>query len=133
MYLSELMQGEKYAFYSIVKHMVSADGTFSVEELELMQGFLDEMAISENLITEIPLNDAIQMFSYSSEAIRRKVFIELVGVTLCDSFLHENEKILLSSIADSFLISEEEQDEIFEMVQEILKLYSKLQEIIDRV
>ena len=39
MFLKSLMQGEKFAFYSIAKYLVSIDGEYSAEEQNLMNGF----------------------------------------------------------------------------------------------
>ena len=35
MYLKDLMQCEKYAFYSIVKYLVTIDGEFAKEEMNI--------------------------------------------------------------------------------------------------
>ena len=36
MYLKDLMQGEKYAFYSIVKYLVTIDGEFAKEDVNIV-------------------------------------------------------------------------------------------------
>lgn len=131
MYLKDLMQGEKYAFYSIVKHLVSIDGEFSPEEKNLLDKFLEEMQISMDEIPSISHKDAIDMFTFSSASTRRKVYIELIGVTLCDEYLHCDEKKYLDNIANTFLISEDLKEEMFDAINDLLKLYKKMNSLVE--
>lgn len=131
MYLKDLMQGEKYAFYSLVKYLVSVDGDFSVEEQNMVNEFLVEMQINEQDIPNISPEDAIDMFSYSSFSTRKKVYIELIGVTLCDEFLHSDEKAFLDKIANDFLIDEDMKNKLFESVNELLEIYKKMGTLIE--
>jgi len=132
MYLKDLMQGEKYAFYSVVKRLVSVDNDFSEAERKLMDEFLVEMEISEDQITDIGLEDAIDMFAFSSFSTRKKVFIELVGVTLCDELFDVDERDFLINIAERFGIAEDDRDSIVRMVHNLLDLYKDLQDMIDK-
>ena len=131
MYLNDLMQGEKFAFYSIVKELVSIDGSFSDVEKQLVNGFLVEMNLVDEKLPTIKLDDAIDMLTYSSSETRKKVFIELVGVTLCDEFLHSDEKMFLDNIANRFSISNDEKDDIIDTIQQLLNIYKKLQTIVE--
>ena len=126
MYLKELMQGEKYAFYAIVKRLVSIDENFSAEEQALIDGFLAEMNLEKEQIKEIPLEEAIKMFSFSTSSVRKKVFLELVGVSLCDKILHKNEEEFLDSIAKSFSINEKEKEDIIQTVDSLLDIYKRM-------
>ena len=130
MYLKDLMQGEQFAFYSIVMKMVYVDGAFSGEEQDLVKGFLDEMGLEKAQIRDIPFEDAVDMFSYSSPAARRKVFVELVGVALCDEVFHVNEQALLDNIANRFGITENEKNAIVQTVRDLLGIYKKLQDFV---
>lgn len=131
MFLKGLMQGEKYAFYSIAKHLVSIDGDYSIEEQGLMNGFLQEMELSESQIPDISPRDAIDMFTYSMPSTRRKVYIELIGVTLCDEYLHDDEREYLDRIANDFLIDEDTRDRLFELVSQLLNIYKSMHELVD--
>ncbi len=126
MYLKELMQGEKFAFYSIVKNLVSIDGEFSADEYALVDGFLSEMSLEKNQIKDIPIDDAIKMFSYSTVSVRKKVFLELVGVTLCDGMLHQKENEFLDKIAKSFFINEDDKNAIISATNDLLDIYKKM-------
>ena len=132
MYLKELMQGEKFAFYSIVKNLVSIDGEFTTDEQALVDGFLAEMSLERNQINDIPVDDAIKMFSYSTASVRKKVFLELVGVTLCDDMLHQKEKEFLDKIAESFLISEDDKNAIIRTVKDLLDIYKKMAVLVNK-
>ncbi len=131
MYLKDLMQGEKFAFYAVIKKLVFIDGTFSDEEQALVNGFLEEMQLEESQIREIGFEDAVDMISYSSPSTRRKVFIELVGVALCDEVFDVSERDFLNNISRKFGISEEEKGRIIQTVRELLSIYRKMAEIVD--
>lgn len=131
MFLKSLMQGEKFAFYSIAKYLVSIDGEYSAEEQNLMNGFLQEMELNESQISHIKPEDAIEMLTYSTESTRRKIYIELIGVTLCDEYLHDDERKYLDRIANDFLIDEDTRNKLFDLVTQLLNLYKSMHTLVD--
>ena len=131
MYLKDLMQGEKYAFYSMVNHLVMVDGEYSQEEQKMMDEFLMEMQLDKESIPDISMQDAVDMLTYSSPSTRRKIYIELVGVTLCDEFLHEDEKVFLDKVADEFSISEDVRTSLNNIVHDLLEIYKDMERLID--
>ncbi len=131
MYLKGLMQGEKYAFYHVVRHMAAADGEFSDVEKELINGFLNEMDIVEDQIPNISFEDAIDMFTFSTFTVRKKVYFELVGVALCDEILHEDEKEFLDEVAEKLTIKEDVKKAIFDTVNDLFVIYKRMQVIVD--
>lgn len=131
MFLKSLMQGEKFAFYSIAKYLVSIDGEYSAEEQNLMNGFLQEMELNESQISHIKPEDAIEMLTYSAESTRRKIYIELIGVTLCDEYLHDDERKYLDRIANDFLIDEDTRNKLFDLVTQLLNLYKSMHTLVD--
>ena len=126
MYLKDLMQGEKYAFYSIVKYLVTIDGEFAEEEMNLMDEFLQEMQLEKEQVPDISPEDAIGMLKFSAPSTRKKIYIELIAVTLCDEYLHIDEKEYLDRIANDFLIDDELRDKLFETVKELLEIYKRM-------
>ena len=126
MYLKDLMQGEKYAFYSIVKYLVTIDGEFAKEEMNLMDEFLQEMQLEKEQVPNISPEDAIGMLKFSTPSTRKKIYIELIAVTLCDEYLHIDEKEYLERIANDFLIDDELRDKLFETVKELLEIYKRM-------
>ena len=131
MFLKSLMQGEKFAFYSIAKYLVSIDGEYSAEEQNLMNGFLQEMELNESQISHIKPEDAIEMLTFSSPSTRRKIYIELIGVTLCDEYLHDDERKYLDRIANDFLIDEDTRNKLFDLVTQLLNLYKTMHTLVD--
>ncbi len=131
MFLKSLMQGEKFAFYSIAKYLVSIDGEYSAEEQNLMNGFLQEMELNESQISYIKPEDAIEMLTFSSPSTRRKIYIELIGVTLCDEYLHDDERKYLDRIANDFLIDEDTRNKLFDLVTQLLNLYKTMHTLVD--
>ena len=126
MYLKDLMQGEKYAFYSIVKYLVTIDGEFAKEEMNLMDEFLQEMQLEKEQVPDISPEDAIGMLKFSTPSTRKKIYIELIAATLCDEYLHIDEKEYLERIANDFLIDDELRDKLFETVKELLEIYKRM-------
>lgn len=126
MYLKDLMQGEKYAFYSIVKYLVTIDGEFAKEEMNLMDECLQEMQLEKEQVPDISPEDAIGMLKFSTPSTRKKIYIELIAVTLCDEYLHIDEKEYLDRIANDFLIDDELRDKLFETVKELLEIYKRM-------
>ena len=126
MYLKDLMQGEKYAFYSIVKYLVTIDGEFAKEEMNLMDEFLQEMQLEKEQVPDISPEDAIGMLKFSTPSTRKKIYIELIAATLCDEYLHIDEKEYLERIANDFLIDDELRDKLFETVNELLEIYKRM-------
>ena len=126
MYLKDLMQGEKYAFYSIVKYLVTIDGEFAEEEMNLMDEFLQEMQLEKEQVPDISPEDAIGMLKFSAPSTRKKIYIELISVTLCDEYLNIDEKEYLDRIANDFLIDDELRDKLFETVKELLEIYKRM-------
>ena len=126
MYLNDLMQGEKYAFYSIVKYLVTIDGEFAKEEMNLMDEFLQEMQLEKEQVPDISPEDAIGMLKFSTPSTRKKIYIELIAVTLCDEYLHIDEKEYLERIANDFLIDDVLRDKLFETVKELLEIYKRM-------
>ena len=126
MYLKDLMQGEKYAFYSIVKYLVTIDGEFAKEEMNLMDEFLQEMQLEKEQVPDISPEDAIGMLKFSKPSTRKKIYIELIAATLCDEYLHIDEKEYLERIANDFLIDDELRDKLFETVKELLEIYKRM-------
>ena len=126
MYLKDLMQGEKFAFYSIVKYLVQVDGDFSDEEQKMMDEFLQEMQLEREQVPDISPEDAINMLKLSKPSTRKKIYIELIGVTLCDEYLHIDEKEYLERIANDFLIDDKLRDKLFETVKELLEIYKRM-------
>ncbi len=126
MYLKDLMQGEKYAFYSIVKYLVTIDGEFAKEEMNLIDEFLQEMQLEKEQVPDISPEDAIGMLKFSTPSTRKKIYIELIAATLCDEYFHIDEKEHLERIANDFLIDDELRDKLFETVKELLEIYKRM-------
>lgn len=131
MFLKDLMKGEKIAFYSIAKYLVSIDGDYSVEEQNLMRGFLQEMELEEKQISHIAPEDAIEMLTFSAPSTRRKIYIELIGVTLCDEYLHDDEREYLDRIANDFLIDDETRNKLYDLVTQLLNIYKSMHTLVD--
>ena len=71
------------------------------------------------------------MLTFSSPSTRRKIYIELIGVTLCDEYLHDDERKYLDRIANDFLIDEDTRNKLFDLVTQLLNLYKTMHTLVD--
>ena len=105
---------------------MTIDGEFAEEEMNLMDEFLQEMQLEKEQVPDISPEDAIGMLKFSTPSTRKKIYIELIAVTLCDEYLHVDEKEYLDRIANDFLIDDELRDKLFETVNELLEIYKRM-------
>lgn len=129
MYLNSLTQEEKCAFYSIANSIISADGLIREKEAEMMQKYLEEMELTDALPVQ-SFDDALAMLENTAQTTKRKLYFELVGITMCDDEYERKEKSVLTKISDSFGLLREEASEIAACVAQFNELQQKLDYII---
>lgn len=131
MYLKSLTQEEKCAFYSIAGSIVSCDGIVWEKEEAMLQQALEEMGLRDPLPV-LPLDEALAMLEQAEPATKRKLYFELVGITMGDDEYTRREKAVLARIIDSFGLSREEAGEIAACVAQFTELRQRLDYIIYR-
>lgn len=130
MFLRGLNKEEKSAFYALAKQLAFADQIYDRSEEMLMGQFLDEMDLTEDEIEVMTANAAIEIFESSSLEVRKQVYIELLGLSLADNNLAEDEEKALKAIAEGFGLSEETADKLAKCVDELFAVYQKIGELI---
>ena len=70
------------------------------------------------------------MFSFSSEAVKRQVLVELISLSMSDNKYDQTEMKILNRIANRFGISPQMAERLTASVVEIMSAYTKLAAII---
>lgn len=130
MYLSNLTDEEKSAFFSLAKCIIDADNKVAENEETLLSQFLQEMSMDISQIIPLSLEGAIDVFCESGFPTRKQVYIELFGLVMCDSDFAEEEKSLLSHIADKLGLSAQIQEDIQKCVMDLLGVYDRMNKIV---
>ena len=131
MYLNSLTHNEKCAFFSIANSIAASDGAIREKEAMMLQSYLEEMAPIDELPV-LPLDEALAMLEDAPVITKRKLYFELVGITMCDDEYARREKSVLTKISDSFGLPREEASEIAACVAQFTELRQKLNYIIHR-
>lgn len=133
MYLNVLSQKEKECFWVLAKALAKADGIISFEEERYLDQYLKEMELTSETIKvlELTVYDAIEHLAKCENNIKRKIYVELIALALCNNEYDEKEKLLMKKIQNSFLISDTQKESIINLVTDIFDAYYKLEVIIN--
>lgn len=123
MLIKELNKKESITFISLVKTLAAADEVLGDEELNLIEEYIDELSIGDELIYCVSLKEAMNIFSTSTQRTRNIVYFELLGLALVDGNYSSEEKKIINYVAESFNISEDMQNKYLEYFKDLKKLY----------
>ena len=130
MYLNELSHEEKLSFLSLANMVLLADGVAQDTEQLLISQFLEEMHLGAQDVVQITIDTAFRVFSFSTESIKRKVFIELVGLSMCDGEFDKTEIAILDNIARRFGFSHPLVQNMIRCVTDLLDIHQRLAGIV---
>ncbi|MGL5085717.1 MAG: hypothetical protein ACRC68_08395 [Clostridium sp.] len=105
MFLNELNENESVAFVNVVSEFANVDHTFAKEEKEVLNGYLEELNLNEDIIGKVSFEEALQTLDTSNDRIKKIVYFELIGLALVDGEYQESEVDFLDNIASRFGIS----------------------------
>lgn len=126
MFLNEFNKEEQSAFYALANKIVVADEVVDTSEKILLSQFLQEMGVTKKEIDIMTPGAAVEIFQLSSESIRRKAYIELYALSLCDEVLDDKEKDILDELASAFELSNDLVDKLNKCVVELIQLYKEI-------
>ena len=104
MLLKELNLEQSKYFTRIISEFVTVDSNLAKEEKELIERYLKNFEISEEDISKITIEDAINSLCNSEMRIRKIVYFELLGIALIDGEYETSEVDYLEDIAMKFEI-----------------------------
>lgn len=130
MFLSNLKKIQKSAFYALATSIIYADDIVVENEKALMNQYLEEMKLNRIDLELMTVNDAVDIFKKSEKIIQKQVYIELLGLVMCDANFDKNEQSLLDRIASDFAFSNNETERMKACVVELIDLYVRIEKII---
>lgn len=125
MFINELSKKEAVAFLGLVKGMTVADHVFADEEDKLLEEYIEELGLENEIIRFFTVNEAISLLSGSKERIKNIVYFELLGLALVDGEFAEDEINILNHVAGKFEISKEKQTNYLNYFKEVKSIYDK--------
>ncbi|MDP4088552.1 MAG: hypothetical protein Q8930_04675 [Bacillota bacterium] len=123
MFINELNKKEAIAFLGLVKSLTVVDSVFAYEEDKLIEEYIEELGLNEEIIRFMSLGEALSALSPSEKRIQNIVYFELLGLALVDGDFAEGEIDILNKIADKFAISKEKQDNYLKFFKDVKILY----------
>ena len=130
MFLKNLNREEQNAFFALAKCLMAADRVLDENEVQLLKEFLDEMDLTEDQIEVMTSSAALEVLSHSSMTSKKQIFIELVGLSLCDESVDKEEQKALQDYADNFGFTEEMTGQLTDIVNELFLVYKKIGELV---
>lgn len=121
MFLNELNKNESSAFINLVEALANVDNVFAQNEKDLIDDYIQELALDKKSIKKIDFEAAVKELEGSTDRVKNIIYFELVGLALCDGEYDEKEIQFLKGLAARFNISKNKQYEFvnyFEMVKE---------------
>lgn len=133
MYLHELSDEEKKTFWNLANAVVMADGSKTEQEIELLKQYWIELENEYEIYSprEVILDDEIEKLQMSNARTKRIICFELSGLVLADSDYSKEEKDMIELICRKLDVSNEMLSKMERCVQEIMKTYKELGEILN--
>lgn len=102
MFLHELGPIESEAFLTLASEIIEDDGIVDVEEAKVLDQYAKDMRVYGFSYDAAACNAARDTLAQLPELLKRKVYMELFSVAICDSFEDVNERRTLNSLRDAF-------------------------------
>lgn len=133
MYLRELSDEEKKVFWNLANAVVMADGIKTEQETELLKQYWIELENEFEIYSpnEIRIDDEIEKIQECDGRIKKIICFELSGLLVADSDFSKEEKDMIELICKKLGISSDVLSKMEKCIQEILKAYSELGEILN--
>lgn len=132
MYLALLSKEEKEIFLGIAFHLAVADGDYSDEEKEVMNGYCQEtQCVFDEKTMVKPIDTLIKAIKLNSDNRVKKIFIfELIGLVMADSNYSEDERTLINNLEMEFDIGPGFAENCETVLSEYIAFQTKLNQLI---
>lgn len=101
MFLHELGKIEAEAFLTLASEMIEDDGLVSEEEDKLMAQYQAELNCPSFSYDCAACNAARDTLAQLDDITKRKVYMELYSIAVCDNFEDKSERISLNALRDA--------------------------------
>ena len=102
MFLQELGKIEAEAFLTLASEMIEDDSIVTAEEEQLMEKYMNELRVPDFSYDEAACNAARALLSELDDVLKRKVYMELYSIAICDHFEDVTERLTMNKLRDSF-------------------------------
>lgn len=127
MFLVNLNDNQKDAFMTLAYKLIAVDGVLDEGELDMMAQYKLEMNLPLDYDeTQGDLETAIATFASESDAIKKQILFELVGLACAGDDYENEEYTLIEQVRTAFGLRADFPGKCEVYVSELTKLYEKI-------
>ena len=131
MFLNRLSASEKVAFISLSIYAARANDIISEREYSILEEYYKETGVTFYDIANIkPIEEVYEVFSNSDYSTKKAVLIELLNLLYADGSYDTLEKDFLEKFAISIGLSNEDLDQIIDLVWKYIDVINKIADVI---
>lgn len=134
MFLYMLNQKEKEGFLDLAFAISTYDGEFAPEEKGMIEQYRKETGLDSNeysINKKIEIENILKVFSDSEKTVKNAIFIEILGLVLCDQNFSEKEKLVIREVMEKLRIPEKQFELTVEWINDLNKVYQRANELIN--
>ncbi|MEW9124499.1 MAG: hypothetical protein AB2421_17435 [Thermotaleaceae bacterium] len=134
MFLHMLNRKEKEGFLDLAFSVSAYDGEFTVEEKGMIEQYRKETGLdsSEHRINEkAEIENILKVFDDSEKTVKNAIFIEILGLVLCDQNFAEKEKVIIGKVMEKLQIPEKQLEPTMQWINDLNKVYQRANELIN--
>ncbi len=127
MFLANLSDSQKDAFMTLAYKLIAVDGVLDEGELAMMAQYKQEMSLPPDYDeTQGDLETAIAVFTSESDALKKQIMFELVGLACAGNDYENEEYSLIEQVRTAFDLRADFPGKCEVYVSELTKLYEKI-------
>lgn len=127
MFLANLSDSQKDAFMTLAYKLIAVDGVLDEGELAMMAQYKQEMSLPPDYDeTQGDLETAIAVFTSESDALKKQIMFELVGLACAGNDYESEEYALIERVRAAFDLRADFPGKCEVYVSELTKLYEKI-------
>ena len=127
MFLVNLNDNQKNAFMTLAYKLIAVDGVLDGNELAMMEQYKLEMNLPLDYDeTQGDLETAIAAFVPESDAIKKQIMFELVGLACAGDDYENEEYTLIEQVRTAFNLRADFPGKCEVYISELTKLYEKI-------
>lgn len=127
MFLNQLNNEEKEAFISLCVHAANSNGSFEVEEKQMISEYCKEMGIgffdAGNVVS---MESIVKIFKDDDISTKRIVVLELLGLMYSDGAYDDLEKKFVADFVEQINLSKVDMDTQENLLNKYLELVSEM-------
>lgn len=130
MFLSSLTNTQANLFLDLAIYSCNSDNEYSKDEETLLFSICNEMGIIYRNVPQKTFDEALQELSnLSDKRTKKKMLLEMVGITMIDKTLSNEEKEILVEMVSKFEL-ENELEKLFDICKRISAIYKEINDYV---